>query len=427
MSSINDSYTKSQIYTLLDSLQKKVNNNQNPENNQNQLNVDINVFKSFGVVNNDNELNTKGFKTFNQPTENKNTNQLYQTSSSFPKTFKSTTKNFDTNKNNYQYFSNTTQNNFNNLNYYEIKNIVRNEFADLILSYQKDLINNTKYLENKIEDTESKLKGVINSKSLDNLNETAQMLNTFLNNNNFNNNFDNFNKFNNNSINNNLENKLDLISKSNYDKKFNEIDRQMTSMNSLMKTLKETFDTNMFDFIKYNKIKKDQETKNFVEQEFFDNSINEIINKQNNMFQNFENNNRNVAGKIGDLYNNVNQLKNENESIDRKLVEINDIRNELGKLNEELFGIKNRINFSLLDNLNGININNLKNINEILNLKNVVDNCENNLNEIRSVSQDNNKYIYDTKKKMETLEQEFSYFKNNLRPIIDINIQKKIG
>ena len=72
----------------------------------------------------------------------------------------------------YQHYNNNSS-----LNYYEIKNIIRNEFAELILPYQKQVNNFDNIIQQKINTVESNLKGIIDSKSFDNMNHTAQMIN----------------------------------------------------------------------------------------------------------------------------------------------------------------------------------------------------------------------------------------------------------
>jgi hypothetical protein len=95
------------------------------------------------------------------------------------------------------------------------------------------------------------------------MNKTAQMINMVMKNSNFinnNNNNNNNNKReandNKNDKGNNLENKLNLMLKNEYDKKIDVIERQINSMNSLLKTLKETFDSNMLDIFKNQDYKK---------------------------------------------------------------------------------------------------------------------------------------------------------------------------
>ena len=155
-------------------------------------------------------------------------------------------------------------NNNSSLNYYEIKNIIRNEFAELIIPYQKQVNNFDNIIQQKINLVESNLKGIIDSKSFDNMNHTAQMINMVMKNSNFGNNNNNSNNIDNKSVmsnsknnnSNNLENKLNLMLKNEYDKKIDVIERQINSMNSLLKTLKETFDSNMLDIFKNQDNKK---------------------------------------------------------------------------------------------------------------------------------------------------------------------------
>ena len=68
------------------------------------------------------------------------------------------------------------QYNNSNLDYYEIKNIIRNEFAEMILPYQKKIYNNDSLLEQKLNNLESNIKSIIDSKTLENLNQSAKMI-----------------------------------------------------------------------------------------------------------------------------------------------------------------------------------------------------------------------------------------------------------
>ena len=89
-----------------------------------------------------------------------------------------TITNINNYRNNYNYNEEITKNldnletniykRYNNpsMSYFEIKNIIRNEFSELILPYQKQLNNYDNVIEKRINNAESNLKGIIDSKMI---------------------------------------------------------------------------------------------------------------------------------------------------------------------------------------------------------------------------------------------------------------------
>jgi hypothetical protein len=88
---------------------------------------------------------------------------------------------FYQNLNNYNSFSNHN-NLYNNetFSYSDIKYIIRNEFTELMMPYQNQINNINNSINEKIDNSETRLKALINSKSLDNINEAAKMINIFM-------------------------------------------------------------------------------------------------------------------------------------------------------------------------------------------------------------------------------------------------------
>ena len=346
-------------------------------------------------------------------------------------------KNIDNLESNiYQHYNNSS------LNYYEIKNIIRNEFAELILPYQKQVNNFDNIVQQKINLVESNLKGIIDSKSFENMNHTAQMINMFMknqnlgNNNNISNNINNINNSNinfnksemsnsknNNSNINNLESKLNLKLKNEYDKKIDIIERQINSMNSLLKTLKETFDSNMLDIFKnqdnnksytekseYEKYKTDTniEIKKIKEEQKKIKSINETLEK---------------------LINNVNELSilnNDNKYLFSN--EINSLKDKYENINEIFSNLKGKINNNQFDKLLKLNLDSLQSINiyEINEMKEKIKSINDNVDDLYERLKSNDKNINNINNKNNELEQNLNYINKDVEFLNKQNLTFKI-
>ena len=346
-------------------------------------------------------------------------------------------KNIDNLESNiYQHYNNSS------LNYYEIKNIIRNEFAELILPYQKQVNNFDNIVQQKINLVESNLKGIIDSKSFENMNHTAQMINMFMKNQNFGNNnniSNNINNINNSNINfnksemsnsknnnsniNNLESKLNLKLKNEYDKKIDIIERQINSMNSLLKTLKETFDSNMLDIFKnqdnnksytekseYEKYKTDTniEIKKIKEEQKKIKSINETLEK---------------------LINNVNELSilnNDNKYLFSN--EINSLKDKYENINEIFSNLKGKINNNQFDKLLKLNLDSLQSINiyEINEMKEKIKSINDNVDDLYERLKSNDKSINNINNKNNELEQTLNYINKDVEFLSKQNLTFKI-
>ena len=346
-------------------------------------------------------------------------------------------KNIDNLESNiYQHYNNSS------LNYYEIKNIIRNEFAELILPYQKQVNNFDNIVQQKINLVESNLKGIIDSKSFENMNHTAQMINMFMKNQNFGNNnniSNNINNINNSNINfnksemsnsknnnsniNNLESKLNLKLKNEYDKKIDTIERQINSMNSLLKTLKETFDSNMLDIFKnqdnnksytekseYEKYKTDTniEIKKIKEEQKKIKSINETLEK---------------------LINNVNELSilnNDNKYLFSN--EINSLKDKYENINEIFSNLKGKINNNQFDKVLKLNLDSLQSINiyEINEMKEKIKSINDNVDDLYERLKSNDKNINNINNKNNELEQNLNYINKDVEFLNKQNLTFKI-
>ena len=346
-------------------------------------------------------------------------------------------KNIDNLESNiYQHYNNSS------LNYYEIKNIIRNEFAELILPYQKQVNNFDNIVQQKINLVESNLKGIIDSKSFENMNHTAQMINMFMknqnlgNNNNISNNINNINNSNinfnksemsnsknNNSNINNLESKLNLKLKNEYDKKIDIIERQINSMNSLLKTLKETFDSNMLDIFKNQDNNKSYTEKS--EYEKYKTDINIEIKKIKEEQKKI----KSINETLEKLINNVNELSilnNDNKYLFSN--EINSLKDKYENINEIFSNLKGKINNNQFDKLLKLNLDSLQSINiyEINEMKEKIKSINDNVDDLYERLKSNDKNINNINNKNNELEQNLNYINKDVEFLNKQNLTFKI-
>ena len=307
------------------------------------------------------------------------------------------------------------------LSYYDIKNIIRNEFAELIIPYQKQLNNYDNIIQQKIETVESNLKGIIDSKSFDNMNHTAQMINMVMKNSNFGNN--NGQNMVNNNNKNNLENKLNLMLKNQYDNKIDVMERQISSMNSLLKTFKETFDSNMLDIFKKEDYKKTYTEKS--EYEKYKNEINSDIRKIKE-----EQKKLNAMNEtLEKLFKNINELTVQSDNNNNNFLnEINSLKNNFGNMDKILTDLEGKLNINQLDKLKQINLESLKSINiyEINEMKEKIKSMNDNVDDLYEKLKNNDKNINNINIKYNELEQNLDYINKDVEFLNKQNLIEKI-
>ena len=307
------------------------------------------------------------------------------------------------------------------LSYYDIKNIIRNEFAELIIPYQKQLNNYDNIIQQKIDTVESNLKGIIDSKSFDNMNHTAQMINMVMKNSNFGNNSGQ-NMVNNNNKN-NLENKLNLMLKNQYDNKIDVMERQISSMNSLLKTFKETFDSNMLDIFKKEDYKKTYTEKS--EYEKYKNEINSDIRKIKE-----EQKKLNAMNEtLEKLFKNINELTVQSDNNNNNFLnEINSLKNNFGNMDKILTDLEGKLNINQLDKLKQINLESLKSINiyEINEMKEKIKSMNDNVDDLYEKLKNNDKNINNINIKYNELEQNLNYINKDVEFLNKQNLIEKI-
>ena len=307
------------------------------------------------------------------------------------------------------------------LSYYDIKNIIRNEFAELIIPYQKQLNNYDNIIQQKIDTVESNLKGIIDSKSFDNMNHTAQMINMVMKNSNFGDN--NGQNMVNNNNKNNLENKLNLMLKNQYDNKIDVMERQISSMNSLLKTFKETFDSNMLDVFKKEDYKKTYTEKS--EYEKYKNEINSDIRKIKE-----EQKKLNAMNEtLEKLFKNINELTVQSDNNNNNFLnEINSLKNNFGNMDKILTDLEGKLNINQLDKLKQINLESLKSINiyEINEMKEKIKSMNDNVDDLYEKLKNNDKNINNINIKYNELEQNLNYINKDVEFLNKQNLIEKI-
>ena len=226
------------------------------------------------------------------------------------------------NNNNYrEYPFMSNQNNHDNISpsmEYKIRQIIKDEFNILILPYQKEMHNGFNIMESKIEKNSLELKN-------------QQMKNL--------NNFQNYMFNGDNEFNLNQPNSLDnnqYVLRFEYDNKINELTHQITTLNSLTKSLKDAYD-NIGDN-KYNK--GDDFTQKMID---IQNQFDTVLGEMNQ----FQNNINNFNQSLLEIKLNNNNLKNE-------------LTNEIQTVKNNLLGNINNKEKHFDDNIT-IDINNLKN------------------------------------------------------------------
>ena len=248
------------------------------------------------------------------------------------------------------------------VDYNYIKKIIINEFSQLILPYQKDLNFNISSLETKINSINSKI--------------------NFMNINNNNNN---------NGINNQKDNFENYVSRKEYEEIQNEMSLMNSSINSLKKLIEKNYNSNN------NKIL--QKSNNF-----------EIKNNEKNIMEEINKIKKSISQSLN--VNNINQntqLKEYDIKLNNIIQNFNIIKEENKNLNGELSQLKEHINNETQKNLNlnETSINEV-NLNELKKLNNKIKNLENN---IKGIEQDFGLKYINLKKNIDDFESKLNEIK----------------
>ena len=412
--------TKAKIDTLINNIQNKLNKRVKYNiNNPNKGNIDLNIFQSFGGGIDQENINPKLLKEFQSNTYLKN-----------PKV------NNYVNDTNQTYIYNASNNI--PLNEFHIRKIIKEEFTNLIIPFQKDVMCNSSLMETKLNEIDKKHQIIINAQEMGKLNDNAKIISAYL-----------CSNLSNDSLNKNVE-KLKIE----YDALFEGLEKKIDYLSNQLNMQKMGYDSNFSNLFKKidifeKKISEDEnkEIKIYVEKEIFDNEINNIYDTQNKAKNDNESNIRNLNNQIESkltnlksqidaINNSLNQykleIKNDSNKINSIDNNLNMFRTDFGKLNEDLSQVKYLVTPEIVNKINSIDFNSLKqqvSQNEFKNLKNNINIFETNLNSIKTMAENSDRSIYDLKKLINSVEEKQNSAKKNIesiQPLLNENILEKI-
>ena len=434
----NEMSTKYKINTLINNIQYKLNKRSAYNlNNPNKGNIDMNLFQSFGptgII--DNSINTKNLKGIKYQYQDTN---IYRPSIiQNPKI--NNYMNDINNNNNLVITAQPELTNNTNLpiNEFYLRNIIKDEFTNLILPYQKDVMCNSNLMESKLNEIEKKFQIIINAQNMGNLNDNAKIISAYL-----------CSNLSNDSLNKNIE-KLKIE----YDSLFEGLQKKIDSLSNQLNMQKMNNDSNFSNiFQKIDNISKkvnendNKEIKTYVEKNIFDNSINLLNERQNKIINDNENNIRNLNNQIDNNIRNLNnQIDNMNKSLNQYKIDINNdinkinglsnninsLRTDFGKITEDVSQIKYQVTPDIINKINSIDLNSLKqqvSPKEFKNLKDNLNICETNLNSIKTMAENSDKTIFDLKKLINNVEEKQNLSNKNIekvQPLLNENILDKI-
>ena len=309
------------------------------------------------------------------------------------------------------------------LNEFALRSIIKEEFSSLILPYQKDLILNQKNVDNRLNEVEKKFEIIINAQTMGNLNDNAKIISTYLSTN---------------LSNDNSKKNLEKL-KNECDNKFNQLENEVNSVIEQIKVINEEKNKNEENFENFKKIweknekeknekekkEKNKENKIFIEKNLFDSEINKINQK---LIDDNNTNEENIQ-KLNDEINNVskliNQFKLEINKINGLNNNINSIRGELGKITEDISSLKYQVTPDIIGKINSIDFNKLKqqvSLIEFNKLKNDMNNFDNNFYSVKNITENNERNINDIRIIINDIEQK----QNSINKNIEENITEKI-
>ena len=308
------------------------------------------------------------------------------------------------------------------INEYNLRNLIQEEFLNMIIPYQKDLNSIKKIVDDRLNESEKKIEMIINAQNMGNLNDNAKIISTYLSSNISNDNSrKNFEKL-----------------KMEYDSKLDKMENKFNSILEQINVIKEDNnknEQNLENFKKSLEIKeeKEQNEKNkemelYLEKNIFDSELNKI-NQRINIVQNNHNQNNQNIQKLNDQIDNVtkliNQFKIEINKINSLDNNINSIRGEFGKITEDISSLKFQISPEIINKINAIDINKLKqqvSLIEFNKLKNDMNNYGNNFYSVKNITENNDRNISDLKIIINDMEQKQNLINKN----IEENLNNKI-
>ena len=377
----NEISTRTKISTLINDIQNRLNKRSLYNfNNQNNGNIDLNLFQSFGGTKvSEEQKNFKQTPTFNNYFKKINNNISLSPQPTYD------------NSENYS------------LNEYYLHNLIKEEFSNLILPYQKDIMCNSNLMESKLSDIEKKFQIIINAQNMGNLNDNAKIISAYLSSN---------------------------LSSDNANKSIEKIKIEYNTLFDELQKKIDTIETRLNQ-------EENKEIKIYVEKDIFDEVIDNFNEKQNKIINDNENNIRNINQQMDNFNRLINQIKNDIYNNTNKINGLSNnlisLRSDIGKLTEDISQIKYQVTPEIINKINSIDFNSLKqqiSLNDFKNLKNNVDIIETNINSIKTMAENNDRNIYDLKKLITNVEQKQNLSNKNIeniQPLLNENVLDKIN
>ena len=417
--------TKNKINNLINSMQNKLNKRLGNFQVNQRRNIDINTFQSFGPAGMPQDsTNQKNYK-----------NNIYKSNLHANPAYNNYINNPDIPQINEPI---TFNEGYKPINEYYLRNIIKEEFNNLILPYQKDNLCTSNLMESKLNEIEKKFQIIINAQNMGELNDNAKIISAYL-----------CSNLSSDNLNKNIEK-----FKMEYDNLLDGLQKKIDSLNNQLNTQKLNYDSNISNIYKKidiidKKISENehQEIKIYVEKNVFDEEIKKLKENQTkilndnrnniiNLNNDFENNKRDLKKQIDNINNTLNQYISDISNNANKFYNINNnfnsLRSDFGKITEDVSQIKYQITPDLINKINSIDLNSLKqqiSPNEFKTLKDNMNILETNLNSIKTMAENNDRSNYDLKKLINSVEEKQNLSNKNIeniQPLLNENILDKI-
>ena len=311
------------------------------------------------------------------------------------------------------------------LNEYTIRNIIKEEFSNLILPYQKDLLVNKTNFDTKLNEVEKKFEIIINAQNMGNLNDNAKIISSYLSSN----------------LSNEDSKKNMQKFKNEYDNKIEDLEKKYNSMIEKIKIINEEKIKNQdnLDNIGYKieniiklldekedkKIDENENSKIYLEKNIFDNELIKLNQRINDSNKGQSQDTLKLNEQIDNMAKQINQYKIEINKISNLDTNLNSMRGDFGKITEDISSLKYQITPEIINKINSIDFNKLKQqipLMEFNKLKNDINTFENNFYSVKNISENNDRNISELKNQVNDIEQK----QNSMNKNVEEKISQKI-
>ena len=311
------------------------------------------------------------------------------------------------------------------LNEYMVRNIVKEEFSNLILPYQKDLIVNKSNFDTKLNEIEKKFEIIINAQNIGNLNDNAKIISTYLSSN---------------LSNENSKKNLEQF-KTECDNKIEDLEKRYNSIMAQIKLINDEKIKNeknlsnigykieniikLLDEKEDKKILENENNRNYLEKNIFDNELIKLNQRINDINKGQNQDILKLNEQIDNMTKQLNQYKIEINKINNLDLNLNSMRGDLGKITEDISSLKYQISPEIINKINSIDFNKLKQqipLMEFNKLKNDINNFENNFYSVKNISENNDRNISELINQVNDIEKK----QNSVNKNIEEKISEKI-